>query len=72
MPIITPVGDEAWGVKEAIVTEEDVPEWGAREARGVAMEVSTAATCIAGGSNAVILKHPTSVKTIAELVSSLM
>jgi len=72
MPIITPVGDEAWGVKEAIVTEEDVPEWGAREARGIAMEVSTAATCIAGGSNAVILKHPTSVKTIAELVASLM
>lgn len=72
MPIITPAGDEAWGVKEAIVTEEDVPEWGAREERGIAMEVSTAASCIAGGSNAVILKHPQSVKTIAQLVASLM
>ena len=72
MPIITPVGDEAWGVKEAVVSEEDFPEWGAREDRGVAMEVSSAASCIAGGSNAVILKHPTSVKTISELVNSLM
>lgn len=72
MPIITPVGDEAWGVKEAVVSEEDFPEWGAREDRGVAMEVSSAASCIAGGSNAVILKHPTSVKTISELVASLM
>lgn len=72
MPIITPAGDEAWGVKEAIVTEEDVPEWGAREERGIAMEISTAASCIAGGSNAVILKHPQSVKTIAQLVASLM
>lgn len=72
MPIITPAGDEAWGVKEAIVTEEDVPEWGSREERGIAMEISTAASCIAGGSNAVILKHPQSVKTIAQLVASLM
>jgi len=72
MPIVTPCGDDAWGVKEAIVSEEDFPEWGAREDRGVAMEVSTAASCIAGGSDAVILKHPTSVKTIAALAASLM
>lgn len=72
MPIVTPIGDEAWGVKEAVVSEEDFPEWGAREDRGVAMEVSSAASCIAGGSNAVILRHPTSVKTISELVASLM
>lgn len=71
MPIVTPVGDDAWGVKEAVVSEEDFPEWGAREARGIAMEVSTAASVIAGGSDAVILKHPESVKTIAALVAAL-
>lgn len=71
MPIVTPVGDDAWGVKEAIVSEEDFPEWGAREARGIAMEISTAASVIAGGSDAVILKHPESVKTIATLVAAL-
>ncbi len=72
MPIITPVSQEAWAVKEAVVTEDDVPEWGAREERGIEMEVSTAASVIAGGSNAVILKHPKSVATIAKLVSELM
>ena len=72
MPIITPVADEAWSVKESIVSEEDFPEWGDREARGVSMGVSTAAACIAGGSNAVILRHPKSVATISRLVGGLM
>ena len=28
MPIVTPVADEAWSVKESIVSEADFPEWG--------------------------------------------
>lgn len=72
MPIITPVADEAWNVKEAMASEEDMPEWGSQEARGIGMEVSTAASVLASGSNAVILKHPTSVATIAKLVKDLM
>ena len=72
MPIITPVGSEAWSVKEAIVSEEDIPEWGSREKRGIHMEVSTAASALAGGSDAVILRHPESVKTISRLVAELM
>ena len=71
MPIITPVADEAWSVKEAVVSEDDVPEWGDRETRGIMMEVSTAAACLAGGSNALILRHPESVKTIAALIADL-
>ena len=72
MPIITPVSDEAWSVKEAIVSEEDFPEWGPREDRGVEMEISTAASVIAGGSDAVILRHPRSVATISSLIAALM
>lgn len=71
MPIVTPVGDEAWSVKESIVSEEDVPEWGAREMRGIMMEVTTAAAVLAGGSNAVILRHPESVKNISALIADL-
>ncbi|MBR3353727.1 MAG: acetyl-CoA decarbonylase/synthase complex subunit delta, partial [Oscillospiraceae bacterium] len=58
MPIITPVSQETWAVKESIVSEEDFPEWGDRETRGVDMEVCTAAAVIAGGADAVILRHP--------------
>ena len=72
MPIVTPVGGESWVVKESTASEEDAPEWGNREERGIEMEVSTAAACITGGSNAVFMRHPEAVKTIANLVSALM
>lgn len=72
MPIITPVSQEAWAVKESIVSEEDFPEWGSRETRGVDMEVCTAAAVIAGGADAVILRHPQSVATISGMIADLM
>ena len=72
MPIITPVSSETWLVKESLASQDDYPEWGDAEARGINMEVSTAAACLAAGSNAVILAHPDSVKTISELIDNLM
>jgi acetyl-CoA decarbonylase/synthase complex subunit delta len=72
MPIITSVGDETWGVKESMASEEDVPAWGPVDARGVNMEVTTAMAVLASGSNAVILKHPTSVATVSKLIKELM
>ncbi len=72
MPIITPVASETWNVKESIVSEEDFPEWGSRDDRAVQMEVCTASACLAAGSNAVILRHPQSVATVAKLVAELM
>jgi len=72
MPIITPVSSETWAVKESVASQEDYPDWGCVESRGVNMEVSTAAACLAAGSNAVILCHPDSVKTISELIDALM
>ena len=71
LPIITPVGNDAWSVKEALVSEEDFPEWGPVEDRGVQMEVTTAASCLAAGSDAVILKHPKSIAALAEIVAAL-
>lgn len=72
MPIITTVADETWGVKEAMASEEDMPEWGALEDRGISMEVQTAAAVLASGSDAVILKHPQSVATISKMIKELM
>jgi len=72
MPVITPVGSETWAVKESIACQEDYPEWGSLEERGVNMEISTAAACLAAGSNAVILSHPDSVKSISELIAALV
>lgn len=72
MPIVTPVGNEAWSVKESIVSEEDLPEWGPREERGIQMEISTAAACLASGSNAVLLRHPESIATISAFIADLV
>ena len=72
MPIITPVADEAWNVKEAMASEADMPEWGSLEERGIDMEIETAAAVLASGSNAVILKHPASVATISKLINELV
>lgn len=72
MPIITPVASEAWGVKEAMASETDAPEWGSQEERGIDMEVETAMAVIAAGSNAVILKHPESIKNISGLMKELV
>ena len=71
-PIVTPLADEVWGVKESIVTEEDFPEWGPVEERGINMEITTAMACLASGSNAVILKHPESVKVVAAAIGELI
>ncbi len=72
MPIITPVASEVWGVKEAVASEADMPEWGDAEKRGVDMEIETAAAVLAAGSNAVILKHPTAIATISKMIKELM
>lgn len=72
MPIITPVGVETWAVKESTAPESENPGWGDAEERGIHMEVETAAACLAYGSDAVILTHPESIKTTAQLVAALM
>lgn len=69
MPIITPVAFDTWNVKEAASTEEDSPEWGSQEERGIAMEVSTAVSVIASGSDAVVLRHPRSAETIRAFIN---
>jgi acetyl-CoA decarbonylase/synthase complex subunit delta len=72
MPVITPIAEDAWSVKESILSEEEAPEWGPREERGIEMEIVTASACLASGSNAVILKHPEAVKTISEFINLLI
>lgn len=71
MPIVSPVSFETWKVKESVATEEDAPEWGSQEDRGIAMEISTAVGVLAAGANAVILRHPRSVEVIRKFINEL-
>jgi acetyl-CoA decarbonylase/synthase complex subunit delta len=72
MPIVTPVAADAWNVKEALVSEEEIPEWGPVEERGINMETATAAAALGAGANAVILRHPVSVAVISKFIADLM
>jgi acetyl-CoA decarbonylase/synthase complex subunit delta len=72
LPIITPLGADVWSVKETLAGEEDFPEWGPLEQRGINMEVSTAVAALAAGSNAVILRHPESVAAVSQLIAELV
>ena len=72
MPIMTPIAAETWSVKEAMASEEDMPEWGPQEERGIDMEVQTAAAVLASGSDAVIMRHPTAIATISKMIKALV
>ena len=72
MPIITPISSETWSVKESTAPEAEMPEWGDAEERGIEMEITSAAACLASGSDAVILRHPASVAAIAKLIDALI
>ena len=72
MPIITPVSADTWGVKEAIMPEADMPEGGSQEERGIEMEIVTAAAVLASGSDAVIMRHPEAIRTIAAMIGELV
>ena len=72
MPILAPVSTDTWGVKESSASEEDVPEWGNREERGIHMEISTAAANLIGGADAVILRHPAAVAAVKKFINELI
>ena len=72
MPILAPVSTDTWSVKESTATEEDVPEWGCREERGIHMEISTAAANLVGGADAVILRHPAAVAAVKKFIAELV
>ena len=70
-PIITPVSTETMGVKESIMTEEELPEWGSLDERIIEMEITTAAAALTGGADAVIMRHPEAIKTVAAMIAAL-
>ncbi|NLZ51801.1 MAG: acetyl-CoA decarbonylase/synthase complex subunit delta [Thermoanaerobacteraceae bacterium] len=71
VPMILPVSFESWKVKEAVAPEDEMPEWGCQEDRGVGMEISTAVGVLGAGANAVILRHPRSVEVVRNFISQM-
>jgi acetyl-CoA decarbonylase/synthase complex subunit delta len=70
-PILCNLGIEAWGVKEARVSEQEIPDWGVQKLRAPLWEAATAIVYVASGADLLIMRHPEAMhsvkKTVAEL-----
>ncbi|KKM09183.1 acetyl-CoA decarbonylase/synthase complex subunit delta [Clostridiales bacterium PH28_bin88] len=72
MPIICTVGYEAWRAKEANAPEEENPEWGNQEERGILWETMTASALINAGAHVLLMRHPKSVELTKKNIDQLM
>lgn len=70
-PMICDVGIEAWGVKEARVSEEEIPEWGPQRQRAPLWEASTALAFLVAGGDLFILRHPEAVQALKKSIAEL-
>lgn len=72
MPLIAAVGFESWRQKEAWGNTEDFPAWGDQADRGPAWESTTAAACLQGGTDILLMRHPEAVKATKKHIDALM
>jgi acetyl-CoA decarbonylase/synthase complex subunit delta len=70
-PMLCDVGLEVWAVKEARVSEAEIPEWGAQSHRAPLWEAATAAVYLVSGGDLVILRHPEALRAVKRSVVEL-
>jgi len=71
-PFIGLVGQEAWRAKEAKVSQEEFPLWGAEEERGIAWEAITATALIQAGADLLVMRHPKAIEKVNKYIDALM
>ncbi len=72
MPMLSIVGSEAWRVKEAWQSEEEAPEWGPLEKRGIIWEAATATFFLHAGSHLLVMWHPEAVNHVRQHIDELL
>ena len=72
MPIINDIAPEVWKVKEVKESQEDSPEWGDQEQRGINWETISCASLLLSGSNILVMRHPKAVSLIKKLINDLL
>ncbi len=70
-PMLINPGYESSRVKEARVSREDYPEWGAQELRGAYWEIATAVSLLAAGAELLIMYHPKAVEVVKKNISEM-
>lgn len=72
MPFILFVGSEVWRVKEASVTDKELPGWGDLAKRGPLWEATTASCMLQSGADILVMRHPDAVKGVRGIITDLM
>ena len=72
MPLLADIGKEVWKVKEAVVPQEEVLEWGDHTERGPLWEMMTALVYLQAGTGIFVMRHPKAVRELKKYINSLM
>jgi acetyl-CoA decarbonylase/synthase complex subunit delta len=72
LPMLVTPGEEAWKTKEGKVGEGIPAAWGDWAERAINWEVMTATSLINAGADAVVLRHPESLRRVHRAVAALM
>lgn len=70
-PILCNLAKDVWKIKEAKLSQEDAPELGDPEKRGILLEAMTALLLLLAGGDILIMRHPDAVKLIRDLMADL-
>lgn len=63
-PFICFVGQEAWRVKEATISEKEMPGWGNAAERGIIWEIVTAVALLQAGADILVMRHPKAIEKV--------
>ena len=71
-PMMGDVGMFVWKTKETQASEQDVPQWGSLEERGIAWEAVTAMSLLMAGAELLIMRHPQAVAAVEKIIGELI
>lgn len=71
MPMLANIGFQAWKTKEAKSSEDEYPEWGDPEKRGIMWETLTAVSLLLAGADILVLRHPETIRMVKQLIADL-
>ena len=70
-PLVCNLAREVWKAKEARAGDDEYPQWGDAEKRGILWEAMTAAAVLMAGGNILIMRHPEAIRLTRKLIDEL-
>ncbi len=71
VPMLANIGLQSWKTKEAKSSEDEYPEWGDPERRGIMWETLTAVSLLLAGADILVLRHPETIRMVKQLIDDL-